>query len=211
MARLVTLCDICSGNTLLAGPTFLHINTLAHPAGQLGQGETIGTLRSNDMTETRTSRKKYIYFFQSLWRLFLHTYYVKCRQTLLNLNSKGPYPSSEREIKFLRCLFTFSIKRKIWHFHVVVVQKRQRNHGTKKCTSRAKLLFCLLKQLFFLTSSLLFASLNLKVPNQSMREDYWLPAVTKVNSPGRVALLLRATFLHINGAIVSLQVLHNTI
>ena len=149
MARLVTLCDICSGNTLLAGPTFLHINTLAHPAGQLGQGETIGTLRSNDMTETRTSRKKYIYFFQSLWRLFLHTYYVKCRQTLLNLNSKGPYPSSEREIKFLRCLFTFSIKREIWHFHVVVVQKRQRNHGTKKCTSRAKLLFCLLKQLFF--------------------------------------------------------------
>ena len=39
---------------------------------------------------------------QSLWRLFLHTYFVKCRQTLLNLNSKGPYPSSEREIKFLR-------------------------------------------------------------------------------------------------------------
>ena len=33
MARPVALCDICSGNTLLARPTFLHGNTLAHPAG----------------------------------------------------------------------------------------------------------------------------------------------------------------------------------
>ena len=39
---------------------------------------------------------------------------------------KEPYPSSEREIKFRRCLFTFSTKRVISHFHVVVVQKRQR-------------------------------------------------------------------------------------
>ena len=59
--------------------------------------------------------------------VFLHTYFVKCRRTLLNLNSKEPYPSSEREIKFRRCLFTFSIKRENWHFHVVVPQKRQRN------------------------------------------------------------------------------------
>ena len=208
MARLVTLCDICSGNTLLAGPIFLHFGSPSRSTRSRGDNSP------QDPT-TRRKRERLVKsiftFFQSLWRLFLHTYYVKCRQTLLNLNSKGPYPSSGREIKFLRCLFTFSIKRKIWHFHVVVVQKRQRNHGTKKCTSRAKLLFCLLKQLFFLTSSLLFASLNLKVPNQSMREHYWLPAVTKVNSAGRVALLLRATFLHINGAIVSLQVLHNTI
>ena len=28
----------------------------------------------------------------------------------MKLNSKGPYPSSDREIKFRRCLFTFSIK-----------------------------------------------------------------------------------------------------
>ena len=59
--------------------------------------------------------------------VFLHTYFVKCRRTLLNLNSKEPYPSSEREIKFCRCLLTFSIKREIWHFHVVVLQNRQRN------------------------------------------------------------------------------------
>ena len=45
----------------------------------------------------------------------------------MRLNSKGPHPSSEREVKFRRCLFMFSIKRKIRHFHVVVVQKRQRN------------------------------------------------------------------------------------
>ena len=60
-------------------------------------------------------------------RLFLPTYFVKCRRTLLKLNSKGSYTSSEREIKFRRCPFTFSIKHQIKHFHVVVVQKRQRN------------------------------------------------------------------------------------
>ena len=74
--------------------------------------------------------------------VFLHTYFVKCRRTLLNLNSKEPYPGSEREIKFRRCLFTFSIKREIWHFHVVVLQKRQKK-STKKCATRAKLLFYL--------------------------------------------------------------------
>ena len=53
-------------------------------------------------------------------------YFVKRTRTLLNLNSKGPYSSSESKIKFLRCLFTFSIKHQIRHFHVVV-QKQQRN------------------------------------------------------------------------------------
>ena len=86
-----------------------------------------GTLRSNDVTATRTSLKSEFAFFQSPLRLFLPTYFDKCRRTLQKLNSKGPYPSSEREIKFRRCLFTFSIKREIRHFHVVVVQKRQRN------------------------------------------------------------------------------------
>ena len=62
-----------------------------------------------------------------------------------------PYPSSEREIKFRRCLFTSSIKREIRHVHVVVVQKRERN-VQKKCDARAKLLFCLLNLLFFLPS-----------------------------------------------------------
>ena len=41
-------------------------------------------------------------------------------------NSWGPYPSSGREMKFRRCLFTFSIKREIRYFHVVVVVLRKR-------------------------------------------------------------------------------------
>ena len=39
----------------------------------------------------------------------------------------GPYLSSGRQIKFRRGLFTFSTQREIRHFHVEVVQKRQRN------------------------------------------------------------------------------------
>ena len=52
---------------------------------------------------------------------------VKCRRTFLEVNSKRPYPSSEREIKFRCCFLTFSIKREIRHFHVAVAQRRQRN------------------------------------------------------------------------------------
>ena len=65
-------------------------------------------------------------FFWSLQRLFLPTNFVKYRRTLLKLNFKGQCSSSEREIKFRRCLFTSSINRKIRHFHVVVVQKQER-------------------------------------------------------------------------------------
>ena len=86
-----------------------------------------GTLRSNDATATKTSLKKWICVLHFLSRLFLLTYLVKCTRTLLNLNSKGPYSSSESEIKFLPCLFTLSIKHEIRHFHVLLVQKRQRN------------------------------------------------------------------------------------
>ena len=55
-------------------------------------------------------------------------YFVKCRRTLLKLNFKGPWPSSEREIKFRRCLFTSSIKRKISHS----VSRRSRAKTGKK-------------------------------------------------------------------------------
>ena len=82
---------------------------------------TIGTSRSKGVTATRMSLKK------SLQRLFLPTYFVNCRLTLLKLNFKGPNSSSEREIKFLCRLFTSSIKCEIRHFHVVVVLKRERN------------------------------------------------------------------------------------
>ena len=98
------------------------------------------------MMATRTSLKKSICILHSLWRLFLPTYFVNCRQTLLKLNFKRPYLSSEREIKFCCCLFTFSNERKIGHFHVVVVQKQERN--VQKCDAHAKLLFCSLNLLF---------------------------------------------------------------
>ena len=50
-------------------------------------------------------------------------------------------------------------KREVRHFHVLVVQKRERN-----VQKIAKLLFCLLN-LFFFTFSLPSVSLDLKVPN----------------------------------------------
>ena len=76
------------------------------------------------------------------------TYFVKCRR----LSWSGiPRPISKftkKEIKFRRCLFTFPTKCEIMHFYSVVVQNKK---YTNKCDARAKLLFCLLNLLFFLT------------------------------------------------------------
>ena len=52
--------------------------------------------------------------------------FVKCRQIFLELNSKRLFQSSGKE-KESRLFFTSSTKREIRHFHVVVVQRRQRN------------------------------------------------------------------------------------
>ena len=79
------------------------------------------TFRSNKATATRTS------LLSALKQLFLHSYFVKCRQTLLKVFFFFFNPGSERDVKFPRRLFTIAIKRKIRHFHVVVVWKRQRN------------------------------------------------------------------------------------
>ena len=78
--------------------------------------------------QRRRRLKREFEFFQSLSQLFLPTYFVKCRWTLLELNSEGPYPSSKREIKFRRCLFMSWIKCEISHFHV--------GKRAKKCTKR---------------------------------------------------------------------------
>ena len=66
-------------------------------------------------------------FFQSSSRLLQVTNFFKCRRTLLKSNSQEAYPSSEGERKFRRRLCTSSVHREIRHFHVVVVQWRQRN------------------------------------------------------------------------------------
>ena len=95
---------------------------------------------------------------------------MKCRRTLLELNASGPYPSAERETKFRRWLFTYSIKREIRHFYVVVVQSRQRNvqksvMHVQSCCCCAKFVAC------FLTFLLPSASLDLKVPILAGKRD----------------------------------------
>ena len=57
----------------------------------------------------------------------------------------GPQPSLETESHLL-CVFTSSKIRCIWKFHVLVVQGRPRKF-TKKQAARAKLLFCLLREI----------------------------------------------------------------
>ena len=63
-----------------------------------------GTLRSNDATAMRTSLKNEFAIFQSLSQLFLPTYFVKCRRTLLELNSYGPYAQKEKLNFVVACL-----------------------------------------------------------------------------------------------------------
>ena len=64
---------------------------------------------------------------QSLSGMFHLVHIVKWWQIFLELNSKRLYQSSGKE-KESRCLvFTSSTKRKIRLFHVLVVQRRQRN------------------------------------------------------------------------------------
>ena len=142
----------------------------------------IGTLRSNVATATKTSLKKWIAFFQFLSQLFLSTYFVKCKRNLLELNSEGKYPNSKREIKFRRCLFTYSIKGEIRHFQVVVVQKRAKK-CTKKGLARAKLLYWLWNLLFFFTFSSPSPSLDPKVPNVSCSANNTLISFPDIPRP----------------------------
>ena len=51
----------------------------------------------------------------------------------------------------LSCVVLSSTKREIWHFHVVIVQKRQRN-VQQSVRARAKLLFCQSKPFSFCPS-----------------------------------------------------------
>ena len=74
----------------------------------------------------------------------------QCWQMFLELNSKRLYQSSGKE-KESRCLmFTSSTKREFRHFHLIVVQRRQKMYKKAWCTWK------LLVLLFFF-----FANLNL--------------------------------------------------
>ena len=67
---------------------------------------------------------------------------------MLELNSKGLYPCSNREGKICRSMFTSSINHRIGRFHVVVAQLTS-TKCTKKRDARAEQLFCSQNQLFF--------------------------------------------------------------
>ena len=64
---------------------------------------------------------------QTLSRLFYLVEFVKCWQIVVELNSKGLHQSSGKEKESCCLLFPSSTKREIRQFHVVVVQRRQRN------------------------------------------------------------------------------------
>ena len=95
---------------------------------------------------------------------------MTCRRTLQRLNSKQPYPSSERGRKFRPRLCTSSVQREIRP-----VSRRSRAVTAKKCTkkrdARAKLLLWLLNLFAFVTFSLPSPSSYLKVPiNRGVRK-----------------------------------------
>ena len=68
-------------------------------------------------------------FFQSLSRLFLPSYFIKCRRTLLELNSKEQYLNSQTEIKISSLLVyvLHKTRNEAFSFCTIVVQKRRRN------------------------------------------------------------------------------------
>ena len=85
--------------------------------------------------------------------------------------SRG-HTQAQIEKKIRRCLFTSSIKREMRYFHVVVVQKLERNVQKVWCTCEVVVL--LIKPIFSLTFSFLSASLDLKVPINDQVSVSWL-------------------------------------
>ena len=89
-------------------------------------------LRSNDATATRKSLEKWVCTLLVL-RFSLHTYFIKCRQTQLELNSYGTYPrtypSFKREIRFSSLLVYVLHKTRNWAF-----SRRSNANTAKKCT-----------------------------------------------------------------------------
>ena len=73
---------------------------------------------------------------QTLSSLFRLVQFVKCWRIFQELNSEGLYRRSRKE-KESRCLVFTSCQREIRHFHVIVMQKRQRNVPKKTwCTCK---------------------------------------------------------------------------
>ena len=124
------------------------ISAVANPLNVCLQWVMLGTFRSENATAAKTSLKSEFAFSKSSSRLFLPTYFVKCRGNFLESNSHVQVQ------KFGRLFFSSSLKSWIRHFHVVVVQCWQRN-VQKSVMHAQSCQFCLVNQLlFFLTFSL---------------------------------------------------------
>ena len=91
--------------------------------------------------------------FQSSSRLLQVTNFVKCRLTLLTLNPYKDHIQVQKERgNFVVARVTSCLKREIRHFHVVVVQWRQRN--VQKSVMHVQSCCLVIKPIAFLTFSL---------------------------------------------------------
>ena len=100
-------------------------------------------------TATKTSRKKWIRTSSNFYLTYSDSFIVKCWQIFLELNFKRLYQSSGKEREGCCLVFTCLTQRETGHFHVVVVQRRQRNlqkrvmHVQSCCFANLNLLlFC---------------------------------------------------------------------
>ena len=108
-------------------------------------------------------------FLQTLSRLFQFAENVKRRRIFQEFISWGPHSSLGRQRKIRHRLFTSSIKRAIRHFHVLVVQWRQRN--VQKSVMHVQSCCFLNKPIAFLTFSLASPSSLLKLPIKIFNND----------------------------------------
>ena len=98
-------------------------------------------------------------------------YFVKCMRTLLELKSRRVrliqeliqvWKEKENSGKFRPCLFTSCVKRKTKHFHVAVVQWRQRNVQKAWCTCKVVVL---------LNKPIAFFMLTLPSPSSDLKDS----------------------------------------
>ena len=116
------------------------------------------------MMATKTSLKKWIpNASKTLSCLFHLVQFVRCWWIFLEFNSKGLYQSAEKEKGSCCLVFTLSTKSEIRQFHVVVVQRRQRN-VPKSVMCMQSCCFANLSLLFFCPLVLPLSLSLLKLP-----------------------------------------------
>ena len=103
-------------------------------------------LRSNDATATRKSLEKWVCTLLVFIAIFpTHLLYQKnvgkpSWSWIPMEHIHGHIQVSKEKLDFHHCLFMFSIKHEIGHFHVVVMQIRQRNVQKVWCTFKVVVL-----------------------------------------------------------------------